>query len=820
MKCPYCSKEIREDAFACHHCGKAIESISNPNQEKLDKKEKKDFVRINGLDICINVDGMNRLFYPGDVVQAEITIRSEKEIKARELSASLVFSHNYIYKYEGPWNLTMDNETTKESPVATEILKKKDVIPAKFNESYQVKFQIPKNANPTYIGKIIKSHWLIRVSDGNLGKWNREIQIKIAPSGIFVDPFKKQIIFINMIGVGGFTPKQYNISLWLPRLEWVEGETINGKVLINLPKEKSKKPIPIQLLNACLICKEIVPEEEGNSATTYQEDIKLVDKAMINIDETVEFPFALTIPKHDRPSFHTDFSCLEWSVNIHEMTIFKFEQKIFVYPSQSPTKSNTQDITSEDPIDKLCANKSIKLFYKNTVEAWSSNGTWLSFFFAKHGDVHLLINQVINFPFRKFVENYCMDPNSLIPIFLDQCKLEQDEYLVVIVAGWFVLTNKRLFQKDGEKDHFREFPLDRIKKYSVHEIFLSGDFTIEIDLVSGEKVNIHHVKNAVLPELLNSLSQFRYEALKDSIVTSSESSKEDAVKSESEDKQTVRSYVEQAKAEKQLPAELAEALQPATQDSQPQKTPIREQKKAGCWVWPVLVIGGLLFITGFCLGSSIVLGQITPSVTGQSVGEFLLGVSCTALLPLVIGSGMLGISIYTLLRKRNQPSSFQSAIRTTDSSGSISNGEVKVETISPSSSSSSLGSINYGEVKKNESAMWIFACYDHDRVSAMSMFSNTAHYFSEEHAIDTVRSRFSINENRIVKFVKPDIWNAPNAVATPTSFNIDMQRVNSSILKYLESFNYKKSDVLNALNVSSAIPNPKLGILLICVDLR
>jgi hypothetical protein len=115
--------------------------------------------------------------------------------------------------------------------------------------------------------------------------------------------------------------------------------------------------------------------------------------------------------------------------------------------------------------------------------------------------------------------------------------------------------------------------------------------------------------------------------------------------------------------------------------------------------------------------------------------------------------------------------------------------------------------------------MWIFACYDHDRVSAMSMFSNTAYYLSEEHAIDTVRSRFSISENQIVKFVKPDIWNAPNAVATPTSFNVDMQKVNGSILKYLESFNYQRSDILNALNVSSAIPNPKLGILLICVDM-
>lgn len=126
----------------------------------------------------------------------------------------------------------------------------------------------------------------------------------------------------------------------------------------------------------------------------------------------------------------------------------------------------------------------------------------------------------------------------------------------------------------------------------------------------------------------------------------------------------------------------------------------------------------------------------------------------------------------------------------------------------------------FGNNKKNEGAMWIFACYDHDRVSAMSMFSNTAHYLSEEHAIDTVRNRFSIKKNQVVKFVEPSSWNAPNAKATETSFDIDMERVNSSILKYLEAFHYERSDVLNALRVAMAIPNPRLGILLFCVDLR
>lgn len=78
-----------------------------------------------------------------------------------------------------------------------------------------------------------------------------------------------------------------------------------------------------------------------------------------------------------------------------------------------------------------------------------------------------------------------------------------------------------------------------------------------------------------------------------------------------------------------------------------------ERKQVGCWVWPVLVIGSLLFIAGFCLGSIIVYGQISgiSSDAGGTVSSFLGALSCFSLSPLIIGLGFLGISIFTLLRK-------------------------------------------------------------------------------------------------------------------------------------------------------------------------
>ena len=90
-------------------------------------------------------------------------------------------------------------------------------------------------------------------------------------------------------------------------------------------------------------------------------------------------------------------------------------------------------------------------------------------------------------------------------------------------------------------------------------------------------------------------------------------------------------------------------------------------KKVGCWVWPVLVIGSLLFLWGFCIGSIAIWGKISGnSIPGQSAGDAFIDMSVIVLIPLIIGLVMLGISIFTLVRNRKQPSSFQSASSTTD----------------------------------------------------------------------------------------------------------------------------------------------------------
>lgn len=116
-------------------------------------------------------------------------------------------------------------------------------------------------------------------------------------------------------------------------------------------------------------------------------------------------------------------------------------------------------------------------------------------------------------------------------------------------------------------------------------------------------------------------------------------------------------------------------------------------------------------------------------------------------------------------------------------------------------------------------SIWIFACHDYNRVAAMSMFGNTAQYFTKENAIATVKSRFSVPEYSDFRFLNPNEWGAPNVAATQTSFDADISEIKRKISQYLESQGYSAQDISNGLSDFRGIPNPNLGILLLCVNM-
>lgn len=119
-----------------------------------------------------------------------------------------------------------------------------------------------------------------------------------------------------------------------------------------------------------------------------------------------------------------------------------------------------------------------------------------------------------------------------------------------------------------------------------------------------------------------------------------------------------------------------------------------------------------------------------------------------------------------------------------------------------------------------QGTMWVFACYDNDRVAAMSMFGNMAQHYSKEHVVDAVRNRFSIPNAQSIDYAGPTDWNAPVIKVKETSFDMDLTATYTNIGQFLMAKGHHPADIQQAINTSSTMPNPSLGLLLICVDMR
>jgi len=139
-------------------------------------------------------------------------------------------------------------------------------------------------------------------------------------------------------------------------------------------------------------------------------------------------------------------------------------------------------------------------FYKNTLKAWATGVLDdIDPVFKKEGK---------SFSLKKIIKTYLPFKDSALYKFLTQYTPDSDEFLVSLSYGysrfknsWFVLTNKRLIQKDGETDTLKEINLKNIKKYNIDKK-LPG---LEFSMNTGEIMVFKNVGYYPAKEYINFL---------------------------------------------------------------------------------------------------------------------------------------------------------------------------------------------------------------------------------------------------------------------------------------------------------------------------
>jgi hypothetical protein len=111
-------------------------------------------------------------------------------------------------------------------------------------------------------------------------------------------------------------------------------------------------------------------------------------------------------------------------------------------------------------------NPAVETFYQNTKQAWMDDKL------KDLGPIFKL--EGISNSVKQFKTTYLPHEGSALSAFFTRFAPQPDEYLISMSQGddnaenaWFVLTNKRLVQKDGETDDYSEFDLKDIAEYTI-----------------------------------------------------------------------------------------------------------------------------------------------------------------------------------------------------------------------------------------------------------------------------------------------------------------------------------------------------------------
>ncbi|MGD9093908.1 MAG: hypothetical protein PVF74_13750 [Anaerolineales bacterium] len=247
-----------------------------------------------GARIDIQLDRPEGPYYPGDVVRATIDLHGEKDLTVRQFTAGLLFWEQYTSEDSDGDSST---RSVTDEFLDQDILMKEDQLYDGFYRSFQVAFHLPNDAAPPYQSTIIQSGWGLRamLDVGKRSDINEYVTIPL-----LVSP-RMSGAQAGKYGDASH-PDKGEMHLQLPRLEWIEGESVKG-VLSVAPRETlNVKEIRVQLTRQQRVHAKRVSIKHIDVASKE----KLDGKSRLEPTQAYEFPFCLPINVDNCPTRGTE----------------------------------------------------------------------------------------------------------------------------------------------------------------------------------------------------------------------------------------------------------------------------------------------------------------------------------------------------------------------------------------------------------------------------------------------------------------------------------------------------------------------------------
>lgn len=252
--------------------------------------------------LSLELDRPEGPYYPGDVIRATVWLESQKGTSAKLFRVGLWAWEQCIQEDSEGSDTKWD--ALSEFVAVETLLQDWELAPG-FRQSYEVALRIPEQAFPPYHSSSIRSGWLVRaLLDRGLKKdinLDFALPLIVPPPGLKAQPAE---------GGEASHPQEVEMRLRLPSLEWVEGDTIEGRLTIAPKKTFDASEVRVQLVRR----EKVHMPRFKSSSTDWIDRVSLADKTRFQQGQAVELPFSYPIPVLGCPSRQTEATTVTYSL--------------------------------------------------------------------------------------------------------------------------------------------------------------------------------------------------------------------------------------------------------------------------------------------------------------------------------------------------------------------------------------------------------------------------------------------------------------------------------------------------------------------------
>lgn len=259
-------------------------------------------------ELAIQLERPDGVYFPGETVRAAVTVAAEDGAKFKEVRAGLLLEEKYqtIERHRDSDGDTSYNHVwrTNEQWVGREQLASGS-LPKGFRQSFNYEWRLPELLQPYCQGKIVVARWLVKATVDR--KLARDVNAE-TPLYVVV-PAPARPAQGGRLAEENSAPDVASMWFELPRLEYVQGETVTGRLLVEPRQDLSPRSVQISLVRH-----EVVP---GGDRTNVENVVEARQDyaAQLRAGQPAAFDFSFGVPAKWCPTYQSGSGRVGWRLS-------------------------------------------------------------------------------------------------------------------------------------------------------------------------------------------------------------------------------------------------------------------------------------------------------------------------------------------------------------------------------------------------------------------------------------------------------------------------------------------------------------------------